>query len=123
MRVGVLAAVMAAGLLVVAGCAHAVPFNPWLTTIDVQQAGSEAANDVGLELYWGYECQVDGDPHDQTRFTVDCATTTGGGQETTLEGEGQADSGRHYHGTFTILVDRKPVATLHCLGNFEAPRC
>ena len=123
MRLGV-AIVVAVGVTVAAAaCAHPVAYDPWRTTMDVQQAGSEAANDHGLRLYWGYECQVDGDPHDQTRFTVDCATTTGNGRPTTMVGEGQADSSRHYHGTFTIAVDHEVVATLHCLGNVEAPRC
>ncbi len=109
--------------LVAGGCAHAVQFDPYLTTIDIQQAGSEAANDAGLDLYFGYECEVDGEPHDQTRFTVDCQTSTGTGLTTTLTGEGQADSSRHYHGRFVIEVEGKQVAVLHCLGNEEAPRC
>jgi hypothetical protein len=104
-------------------CAHTVPFDPWLTTIDVQQAGSEAANDAGLNLYYGYQCSIIGDAHDQSRFTADCQTTTGDGSVTTLTGSGQADSSRHYHGTFEIKVDGKTVATLHCLGSEEAPRC
>jgi hypothetical protein len=109
--------------LAAAGCAHPVPFDPWLTTIDVQQAGSEAANDAGLNLYYGYQCSITGDPNDQTRFTADCGTTTGNGEATTLTGSGQADSSRHYHGTFVIKVGNKTVATLHCLGSEEAPRC
>ncbi len=108
---------------VVVGCAHPVAYDPYLTTVDLQQAGSEAANDAGLNLYYGYECEVDGDPRDQTRFTVDCETTTGDGQTTTLTGSGQADSSRHYHGTWIIAVEGRTVATLHCLGNEEAPRC
>jgi len=119
--------VVVAGVLVagatLAACAHPVPYDPWYTTIDVQQAGSEAANDAGLNLYYGYECAIDGDPHDQTRFSVHCETTTGDGLPTTLTGTGQADSNRHYHGTFVIKVDDKTVATLHCLGSEEAPRC
>jgi hypothetical protein len=124
-RVGRAGALAVAVAVTIAGaaCAHPVAFDPWRTTLDVQQAASEAGNDLGLHLYYGYECEIDGNPHDQTRFTVDCATTTGDGRETTMVGEGQADSNRHYHGTFTIEVDRKPVATLHCLGNVEAPRC
>ncbi len=110
----------AAGLV---ACAHTVPYDPYLTTIDIQQAGSEAANDAGLNLYYGYECEVDGDPHDQSRFSVNCQTTTGDGRPTTLTGSGQADSCRHYHGTCVIEVDGHKVATLHCLGSEEAPRC
>ena len=108
---------------VLTACAHPVPYDPWYTTIDVQQAGSEAANDAGLDLYYGYECTVDGDVHDQTRFSVHCETTTGDGLPTTLTGSGQADSSRHYHGTFVIKVGDRTVATLHCLGSEEAPRC
>jgi hypothetical protein len=118
-----LVAVLLFGLVGVAGCAHTVPFDPMLTTIDIQQAGSEAADDAGLNLYYGYECEVDGDPQDQTRFTVNCQTTTGNGLPTTLTGHGQADSTRHYHGVFTIAVEGKRVATLHCLGSEQAPRC
>ena len=124
MRVRVLAVSVALAVGAVAtACAHTVPFDPWLTTIDVQQAGSEAANDAGLNLYYGYECSITGDAHDQSRFTADCQTTTGKGLVTTLTGSGQADSSRHYHGTFEIKVDGKTVATLHCLGSEEAPRC
>jgi hypothetical protein len=114
---------VAAVVLVAVSCAHAVPYDPFLTTVDIQEAGSEAANDAGLNLYYGYECEIDGDPHDQTRFTFDCQTTTGDGRVTTLTGSAQADSSRHYHGTFTIAVEGKPVVTLHCLGSEQAPRC
>jgi hypothetical protein len=124
MRVRVLAALALLALGPAASaCAHTVPFDPWFTTIDVQQAGSEAANDAGLNLYYGYQCSITGDAKDQSRFTVFCQTTTGNGLATTMTGSGQADSSRHYHGTFVIKVDDKTVATLHCLGSEEAPRC
>ena len=116
-------AVAAVAVLVLAGCAHPVRYDPYVTTIDVQEAGSQAANDAGLNLYYGYECEVDGDPKDQTRFTVNCQTTTGDGRPTTLTGTGQADDNRHYHGTWVIQVEGHTVATLHCLGSEEAPRC
>ncbi len=115
-------AALAMGCVAV-GCAHVVAYDPVLTTIDIQQAGSEAANDAGLNLYYGYECEIDGDPHDQSRFSVDCQTTTGNGLPTTLTGHGQAESNRHYHGVFTIEVEGRHIATLHCLGSEEAPRC
>jgi hypothetical protein len=121
-RVAVVAVALCTAALLF-GCAHPVPYDPWYTTIDVQQAGSEAANDAGLNLYYGYECTIDGDPHDQSRFHVTCETTTGDGLPTTLTGSGQADSSRHYHGTFVIKVEDRTVATLHCLGSEEAPRC
>jgi len=117
-------AALALGLAtLLGGCAHPVAYDPFITTIDIQQAGSEAANDVGLDLYYGYECEIDGDPHDQSRFSVSCQTTTGDGQPTTLTGSGQASSNRHYHGTWVISVDDHVVTTLHCLGSEEAPRC
>lgn len=106
-----------------AGCAHPVHYDPYLTTIDLQEAGSEAANDAGLNLYYGYLCEVEGDPSDQTRFSFDCQTTTGDGLTTTMSGEAQADNNRHYHGRFVISVAGKEVAVLHCLGSQEAPRC
>jgi hypothetical protein len=121
-RAGALA-VAVAGMLVLAGCAHAVSYDPYVTTIDVQQAGSEAADDAGLNLFYGYECEIDGEAQDQSRFSINCQTTTGDGLPTTLTGSGQADSNRHYHGTWVIKVEDRTVATLHCLGSVEAPRC
>ena len=118
-----LVALVALAMLVLGACAHSVAYDPYVTTIDIQQAGSVAADDVGLNLHYGYECAVNGDPHDQTRFTVNCQTVTGDGRPTTLIGSGQASSNRHYHGTWVISVDDKPMTTLHCLGSEEAPRC
>jgi hypothetical protein len=106
-----------------AACAHTVAYDPYLATIDVQSAANEAADDAGLNLYFGYECELDADPHDSSRFTVNCQTSTGDGKLTTMTGRGQADSSRHYHGRFVIAVEGKPVVRLTCLGSEEEPRC
>ncbi len=123
LRVLATAVTVVAATLVALGCAHATAYDPYLATLDIQAAANEAANDTGLNLYFGYECEIDGDPHDDSRFTVNCQTTTGDGRITTMTGHGQSDSSRHYHGTFVIKVDDKAVATRHCLGSQEAPRC
>jgi hypothetical protein len=121
MPVAVAATTVAAVTLL--GCAHPVRYDPFVATVDIEQAASEAANDAGLDLYFGYQCELDPDVHDRTRFSVNCETTTGNGRYTTFDGEGQADSSRHYHGRFTIYVENRPVQTLHCLGPLQAPRC